>query len=133
MIEISKMSFTLSNFVASSFLLLIAIQLNSAEVVWPQCEDSLIANCTSSFPYCPDCSLVDCFPRLDPKACPKDTIYEENVLWGCCPACVKYLSEGKVSLYQYAVLFKRITSIAQLCLLGCPNSHNSFLKHLGNT
>ena len=94
------MSFLLQNIVACSFLLLIVIQsYGGSENVWPHCEeDDLAVNCTSSFPYCPDCSLVDCFPRLDPKACPKDTIYEENVLWGCCPACVKYLSNGKSEL-----------------------------------
>ena len=95
------MSFLLQNIVACSFLLLIVIQSNfGSENFWPQCEedDDLAVNCTSSFPYCPDCSLVDCFPRLDPKACPKDTIYEEDVLWGCCPACVKYLSKGKSEL-----------------------------------
>ena len=42
-----------------------------------------------------DCSLVDCFPNILPRDCPKGTLYEENLIWGCCPACVKYLPGGK--------------------------------------
>jgi len=29
--------------------------------VWPNCE--LDDQCTTQFPYCPDCSLVECLPK----------------------------------------------------------------------
>ena len=60
--------------------------------IWPQCE--VDESCTKELPYCPDCSLVDCLPMFGPSDCPKDTLFVENVLWGCCPACVRYLKPG---------------------------------------
>ena len=70
---------------------------NIITAFWPQCEAS--GNCTDSFPYCPDCSVVDCLQKVYPHDCPKNTVYEENVFWGCCPACVKYLGEGEYPYY----------------------------------
>lgn len=61
--------------------------------LWPQCEQD--ESCANEFPYCPDCSLVDCLPHFGPADCPKGSEFVENVLWGCCPACVRYLKAGK--------------------------------------
>ena len=38
------------------------------------------------------CDLVDCFPTFEPADCPENTIFTPNVIWGCCPACVQYLT-----------------------------------------
>ena len=39
--------------------------------------------------------MVDCHPTFEKRDCPEDTIYMQNILWGCCPACVKYLEYGE--------------------------------------
>ena len=87
-----KFHFLLSTFQLCLLQAVIFGQSTEPEVVWPQCEE--FQNCTDSFPYCPDCSLVDCFPKFNRQDCPKETVYEENLIWGCCPACVKYLQNG---------------------------------------
>ena len=55
-------------------------------------------NCTLPL-YCPDCNLVDCIPELKQEDCPEGTILEPGLVFGgCCPACVRYLSQGNIEL-----------------------------------
>jgi len=43
-------------------------------------------------PVCPDCEAVVCKKDIQPDDCPRGTFYEADKLFGCCPACVQYLS-----------------------------------------
>ena len=58
----------------------------SSSCVWP---DWSAEEC--SLPVCPDCSLVTCGQDLLQSQCPEGSILESGQLYGCCPACVKYL------------------------------------------
>jgi len=44
---------------------------------------------------CPDCSKVKCGLELVEDDCPPGTVLTPNMLFGCCPACVKYLDFGE--------------------------------------
>ena len=57
-----------------------------------------------SLPVCPDCSLVECIPKITPSDCPKGTFWEEGILWGCCPACTTRLQIG-MCLHASLMLF----------------------------
>ena len=75
--------------------------------LWGNCEtndDSCIFSDENSNTVCPDCTLVDCFPTLEPRDCPQNTIYMQNILWGCCPACVKFLDYNDICEVSDATL-----------------------------
>ena len=40
---------------------------------------------------CPLCQEVDCVEELAEHDCPPGHLLQEKVMFGCCPACVKYL------------------------------------------
>jgi hypothetical protein len=63
--------------------------LQKAKDLWPQCEAD-----TCGGQICPDCSLIDCHPKFEANDCPEDSVYIDDIIWGCCPACVKYLDQG---------------------------------------
>ena len=50
---------------------------------------------TTSLPLCPDCSLVECVPKIEASDCPEGTHWEDNIIWGCCPACTRRIDVGK--------------------------------------
>ena len=52
---------------------------------------------TTSLPLCPDCSLVECVPSLIASDCPEGTHWEDNIIWGCCPACIRRIDVGKLN------------------------------------
>ena len=59
---------------------------------------------TTSLPLCPDCSLVECVPKIEASDCPEGTHWEDNIIWGCCPACTRRIEVGK-SWIVYHVIF----------------------------
>ena len=50
---------------------------------------------SSSLPICPDCALVECVPEITAADCPAGTNWEDNIIWGCCPACTARLEIGQ--------------------------------------
>lgn len=60
--------------------------------------------CDSQGQACPSCQQVDCFPTLLPQDCPEDTLYLPDVVYGCCPACVKYLDYHDICAMEYVDL-----------------------------
>ena len=40
---------------------------------------------------CPACETVRCVEELEEQDCPPGFYLQDNVMFGCCPACVKYL------------------------------------------
>ena len=60
------------------------------------------SNCSSNIlPICPDCDLIECIPRITAADCPDGTKWEDNIIWGCCPACTTRLDIGQC----YAILY----------------------------
>ena len=53
---------------------------------------------TTSLPLCPDCSLVECVPKIEASDCPEGTNWEDNIIWGCCPACTRRIEVGKLQM-----------------------------------
>ncbi len=86
-------------FVASTLLQCKVSFVTGNDTSWPECTESNDDDQSScAVPFCiDDCSLVDCYPELDPLDCPQGFSYEENVVYGgCCPACVSYLKLRKL-------------------------------------
>ena len=75
-------------------LLLLLLDGASSFLTWPECDNGVdLMDCP--VPVCPDCDLVDCFPRLEPEECPEGSFFRENMAFGgCCPACVTYMDRG---------------------------------------
>lgn len=44
---------------------------------------------------CPDCEKIKCMDELVEEDCPTGTRLIQNVMFGCCPACLKYLRHGE--------------------------------------
>ncbi len=84
---------------------------------------SLAWKFSTAFSDCPKCHLVDCYPNIQPRDCPDDTKFMENVVWGCCPGCVKYLAYGETCDYQ--TKFERFAKTEQL---PCFHEELSYLK-----
>ena len=53
-----------------------------------------IVSCCTGHENCPDCETVQCYPAFDKSDCPDGYMFRPNVIFGCCPACVKYLELG---------------------------------------
>jgi hypothetical protein len=97
MLVTMKFSLRLANFVLGFTAIgVVRGQYETNIVPWPQCwqQEDFYGTCTA--PACPDCDVVECFPKLDPNDCPEGYIYRENVIYGgCCPACVSYITDCK--------------------------------------
>ena len=73
---------------------------------------------------CPQCDMLDCHPTFEARGCPDDTMFEENVIWGCCPACVKYLDFDEICVLDPAEL------LAQTEVLSCQaENQRRFMKN----
>ena len=59
---------------------------------------------TTSLPLCPDCSLVECVPKIEASDCPEGTHWEDNIIWGCCPACTRRIEVGKLSMVSPLII-----------------------------
>ena len=57
---------------------------------------------TTSLPLCPDCSLVECVPKIEASDCPEGTNWEDNIIWGCCPACTRRIEVGKLQMVFFS-------------------------------
>lgn len=63
------------------YKLLILLNLVLGQDLYPDCaaqDNSGI--CT--VPVCPDCSLIDCFPELEPEDCPSGTLLTPDLSAG---------------------------------------------------
>ena len=71
------------------------ISATYSQILYPNCAGAENDG-SCSLPICPDCDFIDCLPKLNSSHCPPKTILEPNLaVGGCCPACVRYLEEGK--------------------------------------
>ena len=66
---------------------------------------------------CPSCQWVDCFPAFEPGDCPENTIFQNNVIWGCCPACISYLDFGETCVFD-----DEVEKLVQTEELACPDA-----------
>merc|ERR1719334_2842587 len=84
------------------FIFIFSIGSNALpkEEMWPHCEDPNTSYCnTTSLPLCPDCSLVECVPKIEASDCPEGTHWEDNIIWGCCPAYTRRIEVGSACGY----------------------------------
>ena len=54
----------------------------------------LLSPCRTEL-QCPSCEQVLCVEELAQSDCPQGLHLQENVMFGCCPACVEYLEYGQ--------------------------------------
>ena len=64
-------------------LFLLSVISSCRAGLWPDWDPS------DGLPACPDCARVTCLEDLTPGDCPQGHQLVTNIMYGCCPACVK--------------------------------------------
>ena len=65
-------------------LFLLSVISSCRAGLWPEDWDP-----SDGLPACPDCARVTCLEELTPGDCPQGHQLVTNIMYGCCPACVK--------------------------------------------
>ena len=111
------------------FLFVITIKL---EISFSDSTDIWLTEKEANTETCPSCQKVDCFPVFEPTDCPENTIFQDNVIWGCCPACVSYLDFDDTCVFNEAEKLAKTEELPcqEAEMLICPDPETSEIRYL---